>query len=211
MTDKKPQIARIVPEGVKGLAQIAHFDVSKAEADFTRMRAAISSDRWAGVDPGRYARLIVDGELMMSDTAMEWMTNNEVLWRANGDVLIAGLGLGLILIPILANSKVKSVTVLEKYQDVVDLVVPHMPKSDKLTVVCADAMEWAPPKATHWDVLYFDIWPQVCTDNLPEMTKLKRRFAKRLRRDNPEAWMGCWREEELRYNDRRERRSERYY
>ena len=49
------------------------------------------------VPPGRYARLFVNGTMFMSDTPMERNTNYAVVRNAHGNVLIAGLGIGLRL------------------------------------------------------------------------------------------------------------------
>lgn len=199
-------VAEIVPPGEQGVAKIEHFEVSKRESAFTSIRASIRREEY--VPEGKYVRLNIKGQgLMMTDTRMEQSTNSHVVFKAKGKVLIAGLGIGMVLIPILKNPLVTSVTVIEKYQDVVDLVVPALrakiPEASKLGVIVADALEWTPPKGVKYDTIYFDIWPQICTDNLPEITLLKRRFA---RRKNPGAWMGAWVEKELRYQDRREKR-----
>jgi hypothetical protein len=203
-------VVEIVPPGQQGVATVKHFEVSQKGSAFTAMRAAVRGTRDEFVPEGRYVRLEVKGTLMMSDTRMEQRTNYEVVRKAKGDVLIAGLGIGMVLVPILKNPDVKSVTVIEKYQDVVDLVVPalqaKLPEAFKLRVIVADALEWMPPKGLKWDIIYFDIWPNLCVDNLKEITMLKRRFA---RRKNPGAWMGAWIEDMLRYEERREKREER--
>lgn len=137
---------------------------------------------------------------MMSDTRMEQISNYEVVRKAEGDILIAGLGLGMILLPIVNNSDVQSVTVIEKYPDVVALVEApirhHLGKrSKKLTIVNADIFQWRPErKGRQFDVIYFDIWPDICTDNLEEMTKLRRAFAPYLRVGG---WAACWKQDEL--------------
>jgi hypothetical protein len=69
-----------------------------------------------------YVRLVKKGEgVMMSDTPMERNTNYHILDKANGDVLIFGLGIGLIILPLLRKENVKSITVVELYQDLIDV------------------------------------------------------------------------------------------
>lgn len=87
-----PQMCKVVPEGEKGLARVRHFEISEFDAGMSAIR-----DRWMRVDPGKYARLTVDGRLFMSDTRMERITNGDFVRQAHGRVLIAGLGLGMIL------------------------------------------------------------------------------------------------------------------
>jgi spermidine synthase len=84
-------------------------------------------------------------QVMMSDLYYERATCVEVVQRAHGDVLVAGLGIGMILHPILRKEAVRSVTVIEGYPDVVDLVLPTLPTSEKLTVVLDDIYTWKAP------------------------------------------------------------------
>ncbi len=187
-------IPDILPEGVKGSAKIEHFTVKK---DFWAMRE--------GVTPGKYARLYVDGQLLMSDTDNERSTNWRVAYKSNGRVLIAGLGIGMILTAILDKPEVESVIVIEKYQDVIDLVAPHY-RHPKLTVICGDIFEWKPAKGEKFDTIYFDIWGDISTDVLGEMATLHRRFGRYLNRENPEAWMDSWQKGFLKLQLQRDRR-----
>jgi hypothetical protein len=147
---------------------------------------------------------------MMSDTAYEQRTNREFVRAAKGHVLVAGLGIGMILVPVLQNPDVTSVTVVEKYQDVVDLVGPSLEKfsGGKLKIVCADIFTWKPEKGTRYDTLYFDIWPTVTTDNLKEMATLHRRFG---RHKAAGAWMDSWERDLLLVRTRREDKEHREY
>jgi len=71
-----------------------------------------------------------------------------------------------------------------------------LPLNDKVTIICGDIFKWYPLKGIKYDVIYFDIWNNICGDNYEDMKKLNRRFAKRLNRDNPECWMSSWRHAE---------------
>lgn len=181
----------IVPAGSKGIARVEHYSVSREESLFTRIRSIAHPGEY--VREGDYCKLYVGRSLMMSDTQTERRTNYGVVTQATGDVLIAGLGIGLILVPILADPEVKSVTVVEKYRDVIDLVEPPLRKlkgGKKLQVVEADIFTWEPPAGKKWDCIYFDIWPTICTENLAEMEKLHRRYARR--KTSRYAWMDSW-------------------
>ncbi len=204
MSNTFRSMIEIVPEAVVGAAKVVHFDVSKDDSMWTAIRGGSEY-----VPPGRYAKLIVGGSLVMSDTAMEHRTNYEVVRNAHGNVLIAGLGLGMILVPILAKDSVRSVTVVEKSPDVVSMIGPLYP-SPKLAIVTADIFEWKPAKAERFNAIYFDIWSDQSTDDLEDMTKLHSRFARSLDRTDDAAWMGSWRRDELRARKRREARDERW-
>jgi spermidine synthase len=143
---------------------------------------------------------------MMSDTPMEKRSNREVVFQARGDVLIAGLGIGMVLLPILAKPEVKSVTVVEKSQEIIQLVAPALyqqPGAEKLTIVYKDVFDWRPEEGTKYDTLYFDIWPTIVEDNLDEMDDLHRIF-RRYRRKG--SWMNSWMRETLKFQQQRRRR-----
>lgn len=200
-----PDMHRLVKPGKLGEAAIDHITVSKEEAKAYNFGAILSGRGSDQVEPGKYARLAVAGELMMTDTPMERRTNTEFVRRANGRVFIAGLGLGMIVHAVLDKPEVEHVTVLEKSKDVIKLVGPTI-ESKKVTIVHGDVFEWTPPKGEKWDTIYFDIWPTIGTDNLPEMARCSRRFMHRLNRANPKAWMGSWRQKELQARKREENR-----
>lgn len=109
-----PEMAKIFKEPVaQGIAKIEHHTVTEDES----MMSGFHPGQWC--PEGTYACLRINGRLVMSDTRMEHTTNWEVVHEAKGHVLIAGLGLGMILHPILAKEEVLSVTVVEKYADVI--------------------------------------------------------------------------------------------
>lgn len=197
-------MTEVVPEGRSGSVQVVHFTVSLEEAKMASLRAAINRRPDLVVSPGSYCKLLVGDTIMMTDTDMERRSNAEALFRAKGDVLIAGLGIGMILLPILEKPTVTSVTVLEKSPDVVALVEPHIRKAStqahKLSVLLEDVWTWKPPKGRVWDVIYFDIWPFICTDNLQEIGVLHRRFA---RRKVKGGWMSSWQVDRLKSVQRR--------
>jgi hypothetical protein len=196
-------VAQYLQPCAKGRVRIERFTVSHYQSRMSALRPR------QYVPEGDYTRLIVGETLMMSDTNAERCSNYDALSEARGRMLIAGLGLGYVLVPILRKPEVTHVTVVELEPDVVDLVEPavraHVPEArDKLAVVVGDIFTWTPPEI--YDTIYFDIWADICTDNLADITRLKRRFARRHR-----GWMGAWEEGHLRREARRERAQERAY
>jgi hypothetical protein len=145
-----------------------------------------------------YVRLVKKGEgVMMSDTPMERNTNYHILDKANGDVLIFGLGLGLIILPLLQKENVKSITVVELYQDLIDMVAPILRFNDptgKLTIIQGDCFEAHNiiDKTKKFDCIYGDIWIEICTDNYEEMKTLTKNWKNRLNRDNPNSFIDHW-------------------
>lgn len=199
----KPLMSKILKPKKKGIAELDYVEVSDREAQFSQLREAITGGREQSVESGTYVRLYVHGELMMSDTQMEWDTAREFFRHASGDILIAGLGLGMVTLPLLQASKsdVRAVTVIELEKDVIDLVAPALrPIADagpaiSFDIVRADIFEWKPEEGASYDTIWFDIWPTFNHDNRKQFTKLKRRFKKFLK---PGGWMGCWSEDRLR-------------
>lgn len=189
-----PPIHEIVPVGVVGCAEIKHDTPSKLE---------IMRSNWKGggfgLEERTYTRLLVNGRLFMTDADFEHRSNWEVTHVASGDVLLVGLGIGMLLTRILPKDTVRSVTVVEKYRDVIQLVGPHF-QNPRLSIIEGDIWEWLPKPGTKFDTIYFDIWLDVCTDNLDDMTKLHRRFRKFLA---PGGWMNSWCREYLRAERRR--------
>jgi hypothetical protein len=196
-----PHVAEIVPPGVSGNVRIEHFEVSQKDAEWTQLRAAVNRRGDEFVPAGKYAKLIVDGSIMMSDTPMEQRTNRQAIRKATGHVIIAGLGLGMILHPMASKPEVTKITVIELSSDVIKLVAPYLPS--KVEVVQADIFEYRPEKGTKFNTVYFDIWPSISGDNLEEMSKLHRRWA---HYKTKEAWMNSWCRDELLEQKARRRR-----
>lgn len=138
--------------------------------------------------------------VIMSDTPMERMTNIDFIRASKGDVLIAGLGIGMVLWPLIQKEKVSSVTVIEIEQDIIKMIEPVFAPLAKeqgveLTVICDSIFDWKIPKNVMWNTIYFDIWDDVCGDHYDEMKVLHRRFS----RCRPVGgWIGSWRKSDMR-------------
>lgn len=204
------RMADVVPEGAIGSAVVEHYDVSQEEARHrTNMAAFKPGGGYFGrLTPGRYCRLKVGGQLVMSDTDMERTTNLDAVRDSRGDVLIGGLGIGLIVLPMLAKGIVRSVTVVERNRDVIGLVEPSVREwarkhfsaqtgqnySLKLAIEHGDVHEWEPEKAgRQFDYVYFDIWPTICSDDLAEHAVLRKRYARWVRKGGKvDSWVHDW-------------------
>lgn len=198
---------KVVPEGTHGDATIEHFEVSQRDAEWTRLRAVVTGGHERAVPPGKYVRLTVNRQLVMSDTPMEVDTNREVVRKANGNVLIGGLGIGLILTPIARKPQVDRLVVVEKNANVIALVEPRLREtlgndSSKLTIVHGDAHEWLPARNRRFDVVYLDIWTDISPDAVPAMERLHERFRPFLR--NEKSWISSWRYQHLKAQTDRE-------
>lgn len=167
-----------------GKAEIDIMDFTQKELSFSMLRNGLRQDR--------YARLRIDGECMMSETPMEHDTNWDFVCHAHGDVLIGGLGIGMIILAIQDCPEVHSITVLEHSQDVIDAVKPQLPLNDKVRVIKADVFAYKPDR--RYDCIYMDIWAEISTDVYPEMVRLKRRYGHYLKpkTESPKRFNHCW-------------------
>ena len=160
-----------------------------------------------------YIRLVKkkDGSgIMMSDTPMERNTNRDFLQKANGDVVIFGLGLGLIVFPLLEDADVKSITIIELYQNLIDIVQPKIEAKDKhnkVKIIQGDCFTYEFPKGTKFDTIYFDIWIDICGDNYEQQKKLERKYRKHLNKDNSGCFIDSWMKDHYKRENARNRRS----
>lgn len=170
----------LLETGSCGHAVLDKFTLSEANSAIQSVRA-MADDASQYVEPGCYVRLFVDGDLMMTDTLHERATCYPLIEAAHGDLLITGLGIGMVIVPLCKNDDVRSITVIEKSPDVVSLVWPQIrracPKMD-FRVIIADAFTWEPEDKTPvFDVAWHDIWPKISHKNPPEIAALKEHYA----------------------------------
>lgn len=201
-------VEHLFPEKIeKGVAKISKVVFEEKNDLLTNLRLMRDSGEWwFRMKEGTFVRLSVNGQLMMSDTAMERYSNREFIESANGKVLVAGLGVGMILANILDKEEVTEVIVIEKYQDVIDLVSDKF-THPKLKIICTDVFDYVPEKDEKFDTIYFDIWADISTDNLKEIKLLHNRFKNKLNRQNEKCWMNSWMKEYLQKQLRQESRS----
>jgi spermidine synthase len=204
-----PNVRDIIPERQVGNWAVQHFEVTPEQSAHSALRAAHARDVWGVVPAGQYARLVHGHSVVMSDTRMERETCAEFVDAAHGRVIIGGLGLGMILPPILGKESVESVTVLELSPAVRELVEFPLrawidenvspAAADKLKIRKGDVFKWRPPKGARWDMAIWDIWTDRTTDSLKDMVRLRDRWHKWV-----EGRQLCWFEDELKRQKRRD-------
>lgn len=156
----------------------------------------------SGIKKEKYARLKINGSCMMSETPMEHRTNYRFIHNAYGDILIGGLGIGMIILPIQDSPNVKSITVIEKNLDVIKCIQHQLPFNDKVKIINEDVFDYKPERK--YDCIYMDIWAYVNKDIYEEMKKLKRKYGHYLKpiEESPNRFNYCWCEYEAK-NERR--------
>ena len=142
-----------IPEGVSGDFYIKH----------------IETDYFCEQEPfDTYTILYHKNEHIMQDTTREYREHEQFLEEASGDVIVAGLGLGLVNQSLMDNPNVTSVTIIEKYQEVIDLVWNSCPKNGKMRLIHSDIYDWKPD--CMFDIGWFDSW---CGENTHKEYKKK--------------------------------------
>lgn len=192
-----------IPEGSSGLWSVKHQQVTDAAALLVNSRHdefQTLLDELVGettprriIDAGSYTALTCMGKdyaevAWMSDHRMEIEEHFELFERAHGDVLIHGLGLGMCALGCARKPEVRSVLVIERSKDVIQLVEPST-RHPKITVQQGNAYSWTIPRRARWDVAWHDIWPLLSEDNVPEMDRLEIRFWDRC------GWQASWQRE----------------
>jgi hypothetical protein len=132
--------------------------------------------------------------VMMSDYPDEKITNQKFIENAYGDVLIFGLGIGLIVFPLINETDVRSITIVEKDPDLPGLVGPvikTLDTSSKVTILNGDVFEFADKLDQKYDTIYFDIWARITDESFDEMEKLHEMYRPLLRSE--ESYMDSWR------------------
>ena len=175
-----------IPEGKSGPWEVKRFTVSEEEAEMSRLRSMFNGGRY--VPAGEYTSLTRDGYLVMADTPDEIRDHREPIRRAVGDCLVNGLGLGMVVQGMFEIGNAQTVTVIENSLDVISLVgsVLKARYPGRLIIHHQDAFDWKRPKDMRYNVVWHDIWDDICADNLPEMARLHRKYGHWC------DWQGSW-------------------
>jgi hypothetical protein len=175
-----------------GDVKIIRYTWTESDDPIYNLRAHRDGHGFMAMYPGAYVKMIVGKELMMSDTVMERLTNHDFIHNAKGNVLIAGLGLGMVLRNIIDRPTISKITVVELSPDVIKLVAPKF-KNPKLEIIEGNIFEFKTQEK--FDSIYFDIWPGISQDNLEDIRALHHKFKSR---KNEGAYMESWMADYLR-------------
>lgn len=118
-------------------------------------------------------------EVWMLDAPSEANTIDPCAKRATGDVLTYGLGIGYFIYMAMLNSNVKSITVIENSQDVIQMfenyLLPQFPKLP-LTIIHGDAFDYHNKEyLANFDYVFIDIY-QSNRDGLLMIEKLLEQY-----------------------------------
>jgi hypothetical protein len=102
---------------------------------------------------------------IMNNSNHEKITNADFVKNAKGDVFIAGLGLGMIVLAIQDKPEVTSITIIEKFEDLKNHLQLVLPLNSKVNIIVSDIFEYQVPENTKYDTIYFDIYGDIELNN----------------------------------------------
>lgn len=137
----------------------------------------------------RVLSLLRDKMVVMSNTPAEILDHEPFINQAKGHVFIAGLGLGMCVAALLDKPEVKSITVVEIDQDVINISGPFYQEHPKVEIICTDIHNFIPDQS--FDTVWLDIWDDISASNLPEIEHLENKF------HTGDNWVGCWSKAEM--------------
>ena len=176
-------MAEILKDGKVGDFELSHYEIGQKD-----LYAMLH-----GIPSGKFVRLMHRGEVVMSNTDMEKRTNSSFVINTHGNVLIGGLGIGLILLAIQDKEEVKKITVVEKTKEVIELVGGQLPLNEKVEIVNADVFDYKP--AQKYNAIYMDIWNYINSDVYNnEMKPLISRYRRYLvpKSEDENRYIDCW-------------------
>ena len=139
--------------------------------------------------PFSYLALTEGNNIWMSLNPNEILTMKPFIDKGKGHVLVLGLGMGYVPFMLANKKEVKSITIVEKDQEIINLfkslIFPKFINKDKINIVKDDAIEYA-KNHNRFDYIFADLWHSP-EDGLSLFLKLKKISTK----------IDCWLETSL--------------
>ena len=124
-----------------------------------------------------YLALLKNNEIWMSLNPNEIKTMEPYIEKAQGHVLVLGLGMGYVAYMMANKKEVKSVTVIEKDSNVINifsnLLWPSFSSKEKIKIINDDALSYLKRKQKDFNYIFADIWHSP-DDGLPLFLKIKK-------------------------------------
>ena len=124
---------------------------------------------------GKYKKLTNKKGIVMSNTLMEQKTHIKAINNAHGNVLVAGLGLGMFLHNIKDKKNIESIIVVEYSKEVIQIVGKYFKEYDKIKIINNNIFDYIPN--IKFDFAFFDIWSDISEENRKDFQILKEKFS----------------------------------
>lgn len=125
----------------------------------------------------KYLALIKNNNIWMCITPNEINTMNPYIAKAHGDVITFGLGLGYYAYMVSLKNNVKSVTIIERDDNIINLfsryLLPYFKYKDKIHIIKDDVFKYI--EAGHlnkYDYAFYDLWHNA-NDGIKMYLKIK--------------------------------------
>ena len=123
-----------------------------------------------------YLALTEGNNIWMSLNPNEIETMKPYIEKAKGNVLVLGLGMGYVPFMMALKLEVKSITIIEKDPDIIELfnslIYPSFKNKEKIKIVQGDAINYV-NKNNQFDYIFADLWHSP-EDGLSLFVQLKR-------------------------------------
>ena len=126
-----------------------------------------------------YLALTEGNNVWMSLNPNEIETMKPFIEKGQGDVLVLGLGMGYVPFMLSLKKDVKSVTIVEKDQEIIklfnSLIYPYFPYQNKIRIINDDALDFVQNNKKYgtFDYVFADLWHNP-EDGLPLFVSLKK-------------------------------------
>ena len=120
-----------------------------------------------------YNFLWIDGYLWMWDLPFEVEIQEDIASEAFGDVLVVGLGLGIVQKYLAKNKAVKNIDTVEKYLEVHTEYFACFNKAVPGRIIFDDFYYLPEISYQQWDCVIGDLWPEISNKYLDEYIKFK--------------------------------------
>ena len=122
-----------------------------------------------------YLALLENNDIWMCITPNEINTMKPYINKAEGNVLVIGLGLGYYSYMISNKLNVKSITIIENNKSVINLfsnyILPLINNRNKIKIIYADGVDYLLKHYSQYDYCFVDIWHNP-NDGLPFYIKI---------------------------------------
>lgn len=125
-----------------------------------------------------FPAVLEGGNEWMTLTPVDLDTCEDAIERAHGNVVTFGLGLGYYAYMVSLKESVRSITVIEKSEKVIELfkkyILPQFSHAEKVRIINADAFEYAERDMPHeeYDFAFVDTWRDA-SDGAPMYKRMK--------------------------------------
>ena len=152
--------------------QLFAYDDIKMDGYKENSQVGYFSDKFS------YLALTEGNNIWMSLNPNEIETMKPFINKGKGNVLVLGLGMGYVPYMLALKNCVKSITIVEKDQNIIDLfnafIWPKFTNKEKIRIVKDDALEYVKKqKEATCDYIFADLWHDP-EDGLPLFVALKR-------------------------------------